>query len=83
MREHQKEFKNKSKHSVMFKHVLNEHKEEQEAAKFKMQVVGVFSNPLNRQLEESIRIKNKDPALLLNSKSEFYGPCLKRKVFEN
>ena len=67
----------------MFKQIMNEHKEEQEAANIKMQVLGIFSNPLNRQLEESIRIKNKDPALLLNSKSEFYGQCLKRKVFEN
>ena len=47
-----------------------------------MKIVGKFNNPLSRIIDESIRIRNKNPKLLLNSKAEFHGPCIKRKVFE-
>ena len=81
-KEHLNAFKNKSKTSVMFKHVMNAHDREQSDVEFEMKVVGKFNNCLSRQIEESIRIRNKPTDLLLNSKSEYHGPCIKRKVFE-
>ena len=80
--EHFNAFKNKNKSSVMYKHVMNAHANEQSEVKFEMKVVGKFTNCLSRQVNESIRIRSKPASSLLNSKSEFYGPCLKRKVFE-
>ena len=61
---------------------MKEHSDETEKVDFQMKIVGKFKNPLSRIINEAIRIKNKDPELLLNSKAEFHGPSLKRKVFE-
>ena len=80
--EHLRAFKNKSKTSVMYKHVINSHEKEQSDVRFDMKVVGKFNNCLGRQIEESIRIRSKRADLLLNSKSEFHGPVIPRKVFE-
>ena len=38
---------------------------------------------MNRQIRESLEIRNKNPSVLLNSKSEFYGPCVKRKIYDS
>ena len=81
-REHQSELRRKSKTSVMYKHIIDEHRDEQSDVNFEMKIVGKFVSPLSRQIDESWRIQNKPPSLLLNSKSEFYGPCIKRKVLE-
>ena len=67
--EHLNDFKNKSKTSVMYKHVMNTHANEQSDVKFEMKVVGKFTNCLSRQIKESIRIRSKPASLLLNSKS--------------
>ena len=82
-REHVSEYRKKSKNSIMYKHVLGEHKHEQSDVKFEMNIVGRFNNSLSRQINESTRIRNTHPSALLNSKSEFYGPCIKRKILEN
>ena len=82
-REHQRELQRKSKASVLFKHVMAEHKYEQEETNFQMNIVGCFTQPLNRLVDESLRIRNTNPSNLLNSKSEFYGPVIKRKIYEN
>ena len=55
---------------------------EQHNVNFDMKIVGKFTSSVSRQIDESWRIRNKDPSLLLNFKSEFYGPCIKRKVLE-
>ena len=47
------------------KRVLNEHKNEKNAVEFEMKIVGKFKNPLSRQKDESIRIRNKKPNSLL------------------
>ena len=67
----------------MLKHVTNDHKDEEESVSFKMKILGKFKDPLSRQIRESLEIKNREPASLLNSKSEFYGPCVKRKVYDS
>ena len=79
---HLSALRNKRKTSVLYKHVIDAHKEEQSDVKFEMNVVGKFVSCLSRQIEESIRIRSKPPSLLLNSKSEYHGPCIKRKVLE-
>ena len=81
-REHQNDLRRKSKNSVMLKHIMHEHRNEQSDVTFEMKIVGKFTSSLPRQIDESWRIRKKDPSLLLNSKSEFYGPCIKRKVLE-
>ena len=82
-KEHDDDFKKKRKKSVMFKHVSNEHNEEEADVSFQVKITGKFKSSLGRIIDESRRIRNKDPTLLLNSKAEFHGPCIKRKVYEN
>ena len=82
-REHNKDFEKKNENSIMLKHILSDHKEEEEQVTFEMKIVGRFKDPMNRQIDEAIRINNREPKTLLNSKSEFHGPSVKRKVLEN
>ena len=81
-KEHKREYEKKSKNSVLNKHVLSQHENEKDIVDFEMKVVKKFRNPLNRQIEESIRIRNKPQDQIMNSKSEFHGPCIKRKILE-
>ena len=66
----------------MYKHVQKEHTEDDEEIEFGMRVVGRFKTAISRQIDESVRIQSKEPNTLLNSKSEFHGPAVKRKVLE-
>ena len=80
--EHWKLYKNKNKNSALYKHVLSEHKSEESKTSFEMKIVGKFSSALSRQIEESIRLRDKNPLYLMNSKSEFYGPVIKQKIYD-
>ena len=80
--EHLKQFKNKSEKSVMYRHVIEDHKNEEESVQFSMKIRGRFKNPMNRQIDEACRIQRKDPKDLLNSKKEYFGPVMSRKVVE-
>ena len=82
-REHRMQLRSKNKNSVMLKHIRNEHSTEEEDVKFQMQIIGKYKDALNRQIRESIEIRNKKPSELLNSKAEFHGPCVKRKVYDS
>ena len=66
----------------MYKHITKEHAEEKDEVEFEMKVVGKFKHAMTRQIDEAIRIKNKNPETILNSKSEYHGPVVKRKVVE-
>ena len=79
--EHLRALERQSKHSVLFKHITAEHKEEVKQVGFEMKVTGRFRDCLSRQVSEGLNIKNQPPDLLLNSKAEFYGPCVKRKAY--
>ena len=79
-REHKKQYNNKEEKSVMWKHVVNEHKDEEDQVEFEMKLDGAFKTPLQRITNEGIRIKNTKPECLLNSKNEYYGPSVKRKT---
>ena len=81
--EHVKELERRSKTSVLYKHVRSDHKDEEDQVKFGMKMVGRFTSALGRIIDESRRIRNTPPHELLNSKSEFHGPVIKRKVYEN
>ena len=47
-----------------------------------MKITGRFKKPMIRQLDEAIRIQRKDPKSLMNSKKEYYGPAIQRKILE-
>ena len=47
-----------------------------------MKILKKFRNPLSRQIDEGLRIKNKKLETLMNSKAEFHGPSIRRKIFE-
>ena len=79
---HQRALERKSDNSVLYKHIQKEHREEENSIKFQMKIVGRFKSPLCRQIDEGVRIQSKKPEALLNSKAEFYGPAVKRKVIE-
>ena len=80
--EHKKQLENRSDKSVLFKHIQDEHKDEEDQVNFKMKITGRFKKPMIRQLDGAIRIQRRDPKTLLNSKKEFYGPAIQRKILE-
>ena len=81
-KEHKKAYEKRNKNSVLYKHVLYEHENEEDKVDYEMKIVGKIKNPLARQMDESIRIRNKPADLLKNSKAEFHGPCIKKKILQ-
>ena len=71
----------KSMYSVPFRHITSDHREEKEKFDFEMQVTGRFKYCLFRQISEGLAIRNKPQGSLLNSKSEFYGLSIKKKIY--
>ena len=47
-----------------------------------MKITGRLKKAMIRQLDEAIRIQRRDPKTLLNSKKEFYGPTIQRRILE-
>ena len=76
-KEHQKLYENENKGCV-----LEDHKEDPHNVKYSMKITGTFKTPISRITNEGIRIKDRDPEQLLNSKCEFYGPSVKRRTFK-
>ena len=81
-KEHHNHFANNRERSVMYKHTQTDHKDEIKQVRFEMKVVNRFKDPMNQQIDESLRINRRDPKSLLNSKKEYYGPVVKRKITE-
>ena len=81
-KEHQKLYENENKATVLYKHALEDHKEDPHNVRYSMKITGTFKTPISRITNEGIRIKDRDPEQLLNSKSEFYGPSVKRRTFK-
>ena len=79
---HCKGLKNKKDTNVLYKHVMNDHKDEEEKVDFEMIKTGTFRKAISRQINEGIRLKNEENHTLLNSKSEFHGPSIGRKALE-
>ena len=64
-------------------YIKNEHHKRKKNVKFKMDIVGTFQKPLERQVREGIEIFNADAKTLMNSKMDHYQPAIKRVVFTN
>ena len=47
-----------------------------------MKTVERFKTAMSRQINEGIRIQGKSNETLINSKAEFYGPVVHRKVLD-
>ena len=75
-----KQFEGKKKDSVLYKHKLAEHKNEE--VSFKMEITGTFKDALSRQAEEAVRIQARNPSESMNSKSQFNHPPIARIVVE-
>ena len=78
--EHLRDFENKKIKSVLYKHKLADHTDED--IKFKFEITQKFKDPLSRQANEAVRITNRPSAELLNSKCEFNHPPVARVMVE-
>ena len=78
--EHLKELEKEKEKSVLFKHKMNDHKNED--VKFKMEITKKFHDALTRQANEAVRISSRPDKELLNSKAEFNHPPLARVIVE-
>ena len=81
-REHVKDLKNNDKKSAFEKHIIEEHPDEKNEVDFDVILTGTFNKPTERLINEGIRIKNHEKNTLLNSKSEYHGPSVKRRTVE-
>ena len=80
--EHLADFEKMRPKSVLWKHKLTEHPDEE--MKFKMKITKKYQDPLSRQANEAVRIsfRNQKAGELLNSKSEFNHPPISRVMVE-
>ena len=67
-----------NKNSWMLKNINEEHDGLKENVKFSWRVIRKHSKPLQRQLHEAIRIKNKKDKENLNTKFEYNGQRITR-----
>ena len=73
--EHVRDLRKGAKNSPLYKHRISQHPNG--GCNFKIQVTGHFFDALSRQADESTRIQ-KSYGLVMNSKSEFNAPPIKR-----
>ena len=62
------------------KHVLENHKGDRQRVDFKVDIVGSYKRPLQRQISEGIEIYRAKPDILMNSKYDHYQPAVGRMV---
>ena len=79
--EHLAAYRKKKSDSVLYKHKLSDHRDEN--VEFEMKISGVFKDALSRQANEAVRIYSRQNSEILNSKSEFNHPSVARVVVEN
>ena len=78
--EHLKDFEKKREKSVLYKHKVSDHPNEE--VKFKMEITQKFKDALTRQANEAVRIYSRPSHETLNSKAEFNHPPLAQVVVE-
>ena len=78
--EHVKELEGEKTKSVLFKHKMTDHVNEE--VKFQMTITNKFKDALTRQANEAVRISSVPENNSLNSKSEFNHPPMTRVVVE-
>jgi hypothetical protein len=77
--EHQYDRKNLSTTSHMLKHIIDKHEEENHSQiEFRMKVLQYHKSAFERQISESIKIKNNKKHKILNSKGEYNRCALPR-----
>ena len=80
--EHMNGFKNKRNDNALYKHKVNDHKDEEMA--FRMEITKKYRDPLSRQANEAVRISGRKKNELLNSKNEFnHSPIARISVERN
>ena len=79
-REHLRALENKRSDSVLYKHKISEHKNED--ATFKFEITNKFKDALTRQANEAVRIDDRKDIELMNSKSEFNHAPVARIMVE-
>lgn len=79
-KEHLQAFKNKRMDSVLFKHKMLDHIDEE--VEYRLEVTGKFQDALTRQANEGVRINQRKNSEILNSKSEFNHPPTARVMVE-
>ena len=81
--EHIKSLNKNDMENPLVKHKLKEHPN-QKNIKFEFRILATYHDPLTRQANEGVRIKNAaKTGLILNSKSEFNHPPTNRVIVEN
>ena len=78
---HLSNYKAKTHDSPLWKHAAAGHNGRMDV-KYKMRVLQSFRDPLTRQVNEAVRIQQSNADILLNSKSEWFGPATVRLVAE-
>ena len=79
-KEHLREFRGKSSSNCMVIHSRTHH-EGSDQFTYKMEATGFFRTPLDRQLDESIRLKFSGADIMLNSGAEWRGVAIPRASF--
>ena len=77
-REHIKLMEKKKEGSVLNKHIEEKHTND-EIVEFEMKLAGTFQTPLQRIINEGVRISNRNDKELMNTKTEFFKPSVKKK----
>ena len=80
-RKHLEELKGAVRTNGMVIHNANHHHDSLIENHFMMRVVRTFSRPLDRQIDESVRIKDSDADIIMNSGSEWRGDRIPRASF--
>ena len=75
-KEHIAQLKRSEKSNPLVKHHDNYHAGLSPA--FQLEILNTFKDPLTRQAEEGVRIYSANPDSLMNTKSEFNHPSIKR-----
>ena len=79
-KEHLKEFRAKNSSNCMVIH-SRKHHGGSNVLTYKMEPTGVFRTPLDRQLDESIRLKYSGANIIMNSGAEWRGESITRASF--
>ena len=80
-KKHLQELRGGVKTNAMVIHNIAHHDSPSEN-NFQMKVVRIISNPLERQIDESIRDQNSEAQIILNSGSEWRGDRVPRVSFQ-
>ena len=67
----------------MFKHAIEDNKNDLDSAQFSRKIQLRFKNPIQSKVDEACLIQRKDLKNLLNSKTEYFGLIILRKIENN